>query len=163
MAQNRENPLPLAGSLLPLSTAANPACACRERKADLSFEIPAEVSAIDAVVEAVTAFAEAKLADEDKPMEVQLALQELLANAVVHGCDCDPNLKVQCWAAYDAQAGLLVVVSDPGPGFLPHSVPDPLRAENIGREFGRGVLLIRSLMSDVHYLRNGSEVHLLKR
>ena len=146
-----------------MSTAANPACACSNRRAELSFEIPAEVSAIDPVVEAVTSFAQEKLAVEEKALEVQLALQELLANAVVHGCDCDSSLKVRCWAAYDAEAGLLVVVSDPGPGFLPQSVPDPLRAENIGREFGRGVLLIRSLMSDVHYLRNGSEVHLLKR
>ena len=146
-----------------MTTGTSPECGCRGRKPDLAFEIPAEVSAIDPVVSAISQFAQQKLGGEEKHLEVELALQELLANAVVHGCDCDASLKVQCWAAYDEMNGLLVVVSDPGPGFLPKNVPDPLRSENLGREYGRGVLLIRSLMNDVHYLRNGSEVHLLKR
>lgn len=145
-----------------MTTGTSPECACRSRRPDLAFEIPAEVPAIEPVVTAISKFAQEKLGGDEKHLEVELALQELLANAVVHGCDCDASLRVQCWAAYDPENGLLVVVSDPGPGFLAKNVPDPLRAENLGREYGRGVLLIRSLVDDIHYLRSGSEVHLLK-
>lgn len=163
MPQNRENPLSVTHERDGLTTGISPQCACIGRRPEVSFEIHAEIPAIEPVVASITRYAQEKLGGEEKHLEVELALQELIANAVIHGCDCDAALKVKCWATYDEENGLLVVVSDPGPGFLPKHVPDPLTAANIGREYGRGVLLIRSLMDDVHYLRNGSEVHLLKR
>jgi anti-sigma regulatory factor (Ser/Thr protein kinase) len=139
-------------------------CACGIRKPEIYFQVQAELSAIEPVVTAIARFASEKLQGNDQTaLEVELALQEVLVNAVVHGCKSNPSLTVQCWAAYKDGEGLLIVVSDPGTGFLPESVPDPLQKENLSFDHGRGVFLIRELMTEVHFCRQGSEVHMLKK
>ena len=55
------------------------------------------------------------------------------------------------------------VIKDDGRGFDPSAVPDPTRPENLERPTGRGVLLMRAFMDDVHYNKAGNEVTLLKR
>jgi anti-sigma regulatory factor (Ser/Thr protein kinase) len=54
------------------------------------------------------------------------------------------------------------VIRDEGPGFDPHKVPDPTDPENLERESGRGLLLMRSFMDSVAYNPTGNEVTLVK-
>jgi hypothetical protein len=56
-----------------------------------------------------------------------------------------------------------IVVKDLGRGFDPNAIPDPLAAENIEAEHGRGVLLMRSQMDEVSFQCGGTEVHMRKR
>lgn len=142
---------------------AAPTCECSARTVNFSVTIPAEKSAIEPVVQQVLRFAEPLLPGyEEKHLEIDLALQEALANAVVHGCKGDPNLQVKCWASYAPGKGLLVVIRDPGPGFIVADVPDPMQEANLQFDHGRGVFLIYKLMDEVHFNNNGSEVHLIK-
>ncbi len=95
-----------------------------------------------------------------KEFEVEIALQEALANAVVHGCRNDPAKVVECeLACRDAE--LLIVVRDPGPGFDPLAVPNPVAEENLCSSHGRGIYLIRQLVDDVWFERAGSEIHIV--
>jgi serine/threonine-protein kinase RsbW len=98
-----------------------------------------------------------------KEFEIELALTEALANAVVHGCAGDPSKTVQVCAACDPVHGVLIVVRDPGPGFDPAQVPSPIVGEQLYSEGGRGIYLINRLMDSVHYRRGGTEIWLHKR
>ncbi len=141
-----------------------PTCECSARAADLRFTIQAEKTAIEPVVQQVVSFVAQKMPDdEQKHLEVDLALQEAIANAVVHGCKNDARLQVKISASYDNEKGLLVVISDPGPGFIPADVPDPMQEANLQFDHGRGVFLINNLMDEVHFRNNGSEIHMIKR
>lgn len=134
---------------------------CTARTFRRTYTIPARVEAIAPVVDEVTLIAEEL--GRDKSLDVALALQEALANAVIHGCKSDPTLTVDCWVACDPGPGILIIVRDPGAGFDHDSPPNPLDKESLHATNGRGVYLIRELMDDVHFLRNGAEVHMSKR
>jgi CheY-like chemotaxis protein/anti-sigma regulatory factor (Ser/Thr protein kinase) len=54
------------------------------------------------------------------------------------------------------------VIRDEGPGFDPGQIPDPTDPENLERESGRGLLLMRSFMDSVSYSPSGNEVTLVK-
>ncbi|HUQ50219.1 MAG TPA: ATP-binding protein [Terriglobales bacterium] len=138
-------------------------CECSGRTADLTVSIRAEKAAIaPAVLQLVNFAAEHMPDNEQKILEIDLALQEAVANAVVHGCGEDSRLQVSCWASYAKGKGLLLVVRDPGPGFIPSEVPDPIQEANLKFDHGRGVFLINSLMDEVHFRNNGSEIHMIK-
>ncbi len=96
-----------------------------------------------------------------KEFEVELALTEALANAVVHGCGNDPAKVVECELSCRGAGELVIVVRDPGPGFDPASVPNPAADENVYSTHGRGIYLIRQLMEEAWFERGGSEIHMV--
>src|SRR5262249_18342583 len=107
--KTRQNHWPRGGLWMAMN--AHAACGCTQRKADIAFDFPARLDEIEPVVTAITQFATQQLPGEsEKHLQIELALQEALANAVVHGCNVDPAKRVRCWAAYDAANGLLIVV-----------------------------------------------------
>jgi serine/threonine-protein kinase RsbW len=128
----------------------------------LDLSVPADSEAIAAVVDAVTETLERLEVPEQKRFEVALAVQEALANAVIHGCGNDPSKKVRCQLKGDPQGRILISVTDPGPGFKPDLVADPMRREGVYADHGRGVYLIRQLMDEVHFASNGSEIRMWK-
>jgi serine/threonine-protein kinase RsbW len=92
---------------------------------------------------------------------VRLALEEALVNAIKHGHRGDPSKKVL--VRYRVEADRVTVeVQDQGPGFRPEQVPDPLAPENLGRDCGRGLLLMRKFMTSVRYNAKGTCVTLCK-
>jgi serine/threonine-protein kinase RsbW len=82
---------------------------------------------------------------------VQLALQEALMNAILHGNRGDPQKYVRLCVAIEEGGGVLIIVKDSGSGFDPSKIPDPTMGENIYRNGGRGVYLIQQLMDEVQY------------
>jgi serine/threonine-protein kinase RsbW len=98
-----------------------------------------------------------------KEFEVEIALHEALANAVVHGCGNDPAKVVECELSCVDAGELVIVVRDPGPGFDPASVPNPVAKENVHSTHGRGVYLMRQLTDEAWFTRGGSEIHMVVR
>jgi serine/threonine-protein kinase RsbW len=98
-----------------------------------------------------------------KEHAVETALQEALANAVIHGCKKDPGKKVACSIACDDSRRLLIVIRDPGEGFDPAAVPNPVLGQKIYSTHGRGIFIINQLMDEVWFERGGTEIHMLKR
>jgi serine/threonine-protein kinase RsbW len=142
-----------------------PACqrGCPSRSADLHFSVPGDVHAISAAVDKVVSLSRQKWTeDSEKLGDMGLALQEALANAVVHGCKKDPAKSVECWVACDPGQGILLVVRDPGPGFDLSTLPDPKSPRQLKKEHGRGIYLICELMDEVHFQREGAEIHMRK-
>ncbi|MGA3210068.1 MAG: ATP-binding protein [Terriglobales bacterium] len=99
---------------------------------------------------------------EQKRFEIDLAVQEALANAVVHGCNGDPSKTIRCRLDGDQQGHIVIIVTDPGPGFQPELLANPKQAENLYGDHGRGVYLIRELMDEVQFEHGGAEIRMWK-
>ena len=131
-------------------------------KLKLDMEFPADREHVTDIVDGVMKMVKAMECACGHEPQIELALQEALANAVVHGAENDPEKKVCCKVACDEARGMLIVVSDPGDGFDPTKVADPLRAENLYSDHGRGIFLINRLMDQVEFKRGGTEIHMRK-
>ena len=125
--------------------------------------LSADRKAVDPVVEQVMEYVRKMKNVEGKEDAIELALQEALANAVVHGAKEDPTKVVECIVACDEQRGLLIIVRDPGPGFDPQVIPSCTMGENLYSNHGRGIFLINQLMDEVKFHKNGTEIHMVKR
>jgi serine/threonine-protein kinase RsbW len=95
--------------------------------------------------------------------EMEIALREALANAVIHGNQSVPDKSVLVRCYCDPGVGLLIAIRDQGPGFVPEAVPDPRSAERVELTHGRGIFLMRELMDHVEHRKGGREVVLYKR
>jgi serine/threonine-protein kinase RsbW len=129
----------------------------------LKITLAAERNAVDQVVQNVMEVVRDIHCAEGKENDIELALTEALANAVVHGAKEDPDKVVECIVACDESRGMLIVVRDPGPGFDPEAIPNPCVGENLYSNHGRGIYLINQLMDEVKFHRNGTEIHMVKR
>jgi anti-sigma regulatory factor (Ser/Thr protein kinase) len=128
-----------------------------------NMTIPADPSQIPLISAGVMQMLGEKQWPENDMMRVELALEEALANAIRHGCCGDPTKQLQCCVTVDDRGEVVIVVRDPGKGFDPTGVPDPLAPENVLKPGGRGVYLINQLMDDVSFADGGREVRMRKR
>ena len=142
-----------------------PVCEFDSSKLFLRLErlVDGHVQAIEPVVEEIMKLVIEKGCAGDKEFEIGLALRESLANAIVHGCENDPDKKVQVCVSCDDERGILIVVRDPGEGFDPKSLPNPTVGQNIFSSQGRGIFLISQLMDKVQFERGGTEIRMVKR
>jgi serine/threonine-protein kinase RsbW len=132
--------------------------ACR-----VTMTIPADPGAISAVVDRVARELEERKWREDDVTAVQLALIEALANAIRHGCRGDITKRVQCSVGCGEFDEVVIIVRDPGDGFDPEGVPDPLDPVNTFKPSGRGMFLMRAFMDHVVFADGGREVRMRKR
>lgn len=126
------------------------------------LRLPGEVRAISAATDSISAKLQQLQIPEEKQMEIILAVQEAFANAIVHGCNNDPSKEVCCRLEQYENGRILIVVSDPGPGYSPQHVPDPMEGDHIYQDHGRGIYIIRQLMDEVTFERNGSQIRMWK-
>jgi serine/threonine-protein kinase RsbW len=138
--------------------------AATEQPSPTHFEVSlhADVATISPVVTWVMRLVSELDYAAGKEFEIEMALREALANAILHGCKSDPTKKVECSVTADRERGILIVVRDPGQGFDPSSVPLPTDGASLISDHGRGIYLINQLMDEVKHERNGSEIHMRK-
>lgn len=119
---------------------------------------PKNVSRVERFVEKVQ---DHVALDEIQMHKVMVALTEAVNNAIVHGNKEKKQKKV--YVTCEILPGwLLFIVNDQGRGFRPERVANPLREENLLRESGRGIFLMRTLMDRVEFeaVKSGYQVRL---
>jgi serine/threonine-protein kinase RsbW len=126
----------------------------------LQKTLEGRIEAIPPFVDGVMSVVQSMGCAVGKEREVEVALIEALANAVKHGCQNDPSKQVEVCVACDDSRGLLIVIRDPGPGFDPSSIPNPVVGQNLFSTHGRGIFLINQLVDEVHYEKGGTEIHM---
>jgi len=94
--------------------------------------------------------------------DVEIALREALANAILHGNHEDRRKHVHVTCRCDPDE-VSIAVKDEGKGFDTDNVPDPTAPQNIGSVHGRGIHVIRALMDEVRFEERGTVVHMRKR
>ena len=100
----------------------------------------------------------------DRLSEICFAVHETTVNAVIHGNRYSPQKKVLA-AISVSEAGLKITIADEGNGFDAGALPDPLAAQQLLQDHGRGVYLSRTFMDEYHVHRRetgGAEVTLIK-
>jgi len=128
----------------------------------LNMTIPGDRKAVTPVVDRIMAIVQDMGCAEGKEHEVELSVQEAIANAVVHGCEGDPGRSVQVAVGCDEDRGMIVMVRDPGTGFDPQKIQSPLLGENLYASHGRGIYLINQLMDEVRFEKGGTEIWMRK-
>ena len=125
--------------------------------------------------------------DDTGLTRVTIALREALLNAMEHGNlelnselrerDNDSYHKLALErrsqqpyasrrvfvAARESHEEAIYIIRDEGPGFDPSKLPDPTDPANLERPCGRGMLLIRTFMTEVKYNDRGNEIILIHR
>lgn len=94
---------------------------------------------------------------EDLYGNVLIALTEAVNNAIEHGNRKDTSLDV-ILEVIDGSEEFGFVVKDMGRGFDFTNLPDPTAPENILKENGRGIFLMKNLADTVVFEDNGRTV-----
>ena len=137
-----------------MSVPASPASHVLSIASDLA-EARRVQSEIEQVLQQISAFSEREI------FAIKLAVEEALVNAIKHGNQMDRAKKVH--VTYHVHVDRFEVqIADEGPGFDPDEVPDPTAPENLERPCGRGLLLMRSYMTEVVYHDRGRAVRMAK-
>lgn len=125
------------------------------------FVFTGDLAAMIAVRDRIMDFLHEHCADEQKETDIMIALQEGLANAVLHGSRNDPSKIIRCAVDITPEA-ITIVIRDPGQGFDTAVATDSVDDGTNLTQHGRGIHLMRSLMDEVSYRHGGSELHLKK-
>ena len=86
----------------------------------------------------------------DRYHDVLVALTEAVNNAILHGNAGDSSKSVKI-DMQTTDGEIIAIIQDHGTGFDPNELPDPRDPENLLREGGRGVFLIRHLADVVEF------------
>jgi len=128
------------------------------------MDIRSTPSQIHVVEEALEKFGHKFGLSENDIEDFGIATTEMVNNAIRHGNRNDASKKVHIKFA-KSENQVRVVVRDDGGGFDPHTIADPLEPENLYKESGRGIFIVRMLMDDVkfNFTDAGTEVVLIKK
>lgn len=128
----------------------------------LDFLIPSDLSYVLGVNYLVSMLLkEFSFPPADCRINIPLACDEAITNAILHGNASDPEKKVSI-QIYVSSSRIKLRVKDQGEGFDFAEVENPTERENLMRSSGRGVYLMKSIMDKVEYKEGGRVVELEK-
>ena len=98
---------------------------------------------------------------QDTRINIPLACDEAITNAIVHGnrSQADKKVNVQIYVSHTR---FRMRVRDQGEGFDVAKVADPREGENVHLPSGRGVFLMKRIMDSVNYKQGGRVLELEK-
>lgn len=114
------------------------------------LELESDPNNLITVEEFVNYFAKDIGIDEDKMNGLMLSVTEATTNAILHANKSDPSKMVRIDVFVD-NGYLTIKVKDEGIGFDPSNIPDPTAPENLLKDSGRGVYLMRVYMDELKY------------
>ncbi|MEY4521417.1 MAG: hypothetical protein RIT10_602 [Bacteroidota bacterium] len=124
-----------------------------------SLEIDSDFSSINNVELFIDEMCLKLSVSDDLYGNVLIAVSEAVNNAIQHGNQFSKTLKVALNVC-DSEQVFNFSISDKGKGFDITNLPDPTSPENVLKENGRGVFLMKNLADEVEFLNNGSLVNL---
>lgn len=128
----------------------------------LDFIIPSDLSYVLGVNHLVSLLLkEFSFPASDYRINIPLACDEAITNAIIHGNRSDPEKKVSI-QVYLSSSRIKVRIRDQGEGFDVAGVGDPTEGANLLRSSGRGVYLMRNIMDTVEYREGGRVLELEK-
>jgi len=110
----------------------------------------------------VTDVADEQNFSDDVKTGLTLSVAEATANAIVHGNKLDPN-KIVLVKMIVEDDKVTVIIKDEGSGFDLDSIPDPTTPENLLKDSGRGIHIMKTFLHDLQYnfTEDGTEVILV--
>ena len=114
------------------------------------LEIESDPNNLITVEEFVNYFAVDLGLEKERVAALLLAVTEATTNAIIHANKCDVSKLV----TVDVQVHktkITIKITDQGEGFNPAEIPDPTKPENLLKDSGRGVYLMRVYMDELNY------------
>jgi len=123
--------------------------------------IPSELDAGHASIEELMNALESAGWEGRDVFHIQMAIEEAVVNAIEHGNKKDASKEVHVLYVVSSD-WVEMTITDQGAGFDHHNVADPTEEERLDQPRGRGVLLIRELMTQAIYNDKGNSVWMRK-
>jgi serine/threonine-protein kinase RsbW len=130
---------------------------------ELRQSLPSKVAVISPFADQLMRFILKFRSADGTEADIEMALHEALANAVIHGNgeNSYKRIYVECRCYMDGEVS--ITVRDEGRGFDSSAVLDPTFLENLLFTHGRGIYLIRTLMDEVSFEEGGAVVMMRKK
>ncbi len=128
---------------------------------ELERSLPSEAAAISPFVDRLVGLIRQCGCVPESETDVEIALREALANAIIHGNHENPRkyVHIRCCLKQDEVS---ITVKDEGEGFQINKVADPTAPENTGLIHGRGIYLMKAFMDEVRFEEGGVVVRMRK-
>jgi serine/threonine-protein kinase RsbW len=141
-----------------MTAARNHGGPCIELKRSLRSEVAAISPLVDKLMRLVRKCGRVPERDSD----VEMALREALANAVIHGNQANTrkHVRVRFCCKRDEVS---IAVKDEGRGFDANKIADPTAPKNRESVHGRGNYLMKALMDEMRLEAGGVVVRMRKR
>ena len=124
-----------------------------------SLSIPSDFGSVYKVESLIDNVCEKLEVKEDYYGNVLIAVTEAVNNAILHGNKQNSDLSVDLFVG-DKETDFCFSVKDYGQGFDFSNLPDPTSPENIEKEDGRGIFLMKSLADEVEFMDKGTNVNI---
>ncbi|MFQ5708397.1 MAG: ATP-binding protein [bacterium] len=112
--------------------------------------IPSKLDRIESVEKLSERAADVMQFSDDEKDSLAIAVTEAVNNAIIHGNKRDASKKVFINFKFEGKK-LIVIVKDEGQGFDPNDLRDPLDPQNLLKESGRGIFILKALMDEVNF------------
>ena len=129
----------------------------------MRLDVPSDLGIVGDAVELVASHVPpGTLSPRRLSFNLRTALAEALGNAIRYGTGEDPEriVTVRVELGHDF---VRIYVADDGNGFDPSGMLDPTHPDNLEREYGRGLFVIRHLVDDVAFNEKGNGICLTLR
>ena len=132
------------------------------RKISENHQLQGNRESMDFVQHAILGTMESFEYVEEDLFAVRIAIEEAIANAVLHGHQGDQDRLIDIeWTITEKEVSM--VVCDSGRGYDESSVPDPTADENLTLPSGRGLAMINAFMSDVSISDGGRRIEMARK
>ncbi|PYP60457.1 MAG: hypothetical protein DMD40_00610 [Gemmatimonadetes bacterium] len=129
----------------------------------MRLDVPSDLGMVGDAVELVaTHLPPGTLSPRRISFNLRTALAEALGNAIRYGNGEDPDRLVRVYVELRRDF-VRIHVDDDGQGFDASRLPDPTHPDNLEREYGRGLFVIRHLVDDVAFNEKGNGICLTLR
>jgi len=129
---------------------------------ELRQSLPSRISIISPFVDQLMRFIARFRNSDGSELDIEMALREALANAIIHGNQQDATKRVSVACRCTTDGEVSITVQDEGQGFDSDTVLDPTALENQLLTYGRGIYLMKTLMDEVHFDQGGAVVYMRK-
>jgi serine/threonine-protein kinase RsbW len=123
------------------------------------LSVPSELSSLSIVESLIDRVCGSLGVHEDAYGNILIAVTEAVNNAVIHGNQYNSNVDIDV-EVLDVDDRLCFSIKDKGNGFDFDNLPDPTAPENLEKENGRGIFLIRNLADDLVFDEGGRVVNI---
>jgi serine/threonine-protein kinase RsbW len=134
-------------------------------KTNDTIKIPSSPDQIATVDDFLEDWLRKREVPEDTIADLAIAITELVNNAIKHGNKKTDTKKVTIQLFFD-RGEARAIIADEGEGFDPDTIPNPVAEENLLKEIGRGIFIVKSLMDEVEFSfppEGGTKVTITKK
>lgn len=130
----------------------------------IHLNIPSDLNLIEKIENSAEKAAEKMNFSQEDTDNLAIAVTEAVNNAIIHGNKKKTDKNVDIKFFLDVKK-ITVIIKDEGRGFNPEQLDNPLSPENLLKESGRGIFILRALMDEVNFSMtdNGTEIRIVKK